>query len=114
LHGFGLPVRSKDEQMTIQKSSSRSTPGERWWALGTPTEWLRRWRRPSVADAGDSGPPTGGDLSVLDIDLTALESLPSIHWVTSRVDLPDAWRTQPDVRYQGGIANAAGRSAMQQ
>ena len=89
------------------KSSSRSLLGERWSALGMPTDWLRRWRRSLPADVGDGSTLPSGD-EPLDIDLNAMESLPSIHWVTSRVDLPDAWRTQPDVRYCGS-ANPASR-----
>lgn len=104
------------------KTSSRSAPFRvASLARSVRGEW-RRWLNTGSSGLDDSVSPEDAGASTswpaepLDIDLSALESVPSIHWVQAglppaslsleapperrRSDAPDPWRTRPDIRFQ--------------
>jgi hypothetical protein len=82
-----------------------------WLRLPSLAWW--RWSSSMCADGADLGADTAplpaGLAAPVDIDLSLLESLPSIHWVTEaaespRKDFSDTWRTRPNVRFVGPAA----------
>lgn len=95
------------------KTSSRSAPARvASFARSVRGEWLRWLNSTSPTDDSQLPSDWKPEPVDLDIDLSALESLPSIHWVQQvtrgfddgserrRNDAPDPWRTRPDIRFQ--------------
>jgi hypothetical protein len=98
--------------MIPQKRHAAPHPGPAYagWLRLPGLAWWQRWTATSGADSvldtgADTAPLTPSPAAPVDIDLTLLESLPSIHWVTEafgdapRKDFSDTWRTRPNVRF---------------